>query len=737
MAENAAPETEGWQPKHRRAKCPTVLQLEGVECGAAALAILMGRYKHYVPLEKLRIECGVSRDGSKALNIAQAARNRNFDAKGWKKDLEGLDSVKVPFIVFWNFNHFLVVEGFGKDVVYLNDPAMGPRRVTYEEFDLCYTGVVLEITPGEGFKREGSPPNIVAALRKRMKKNYRSLLFLLLVGLALVIPGLLVPVFSKVFVDNYLVDGLHSWLRPLLIGMGITALGRGLFTWLQSYYLTRFESKLNLRDSAKFFWHLLLLPIQFYAQRSAGDLSGRVMLNNQVASVIAKDVVKSALDIAMIIFYLTLMLLYNIPLALLSVLFAAINFLIIIKVVRVQRDKSIQIGLNQGQLLGTAMNGLVSIETLKASGRENDFFAKVAGIEVKIVNATQELQTKTATVGMFPMLLSSINTALILGLGGYFVIQGHMTVGMLVAFQSLSQSFSAPIGSLVGIIGTVKQLSGNMNKIDDVLKNEPVKDVGAFIEDEQKLREASKKLSGYVELNKVTFGYNPVMPALIEDFSLSLKPGQRIAIVGGSGSGKSTVVKLICNLYAPWSGELYIDKREISSIPNSELYSTVSLVDQDITLFEGTIRDNLTMWDKTIPEEDMIQAAKDACIHDDITARSGGYDSVVTEGGNNFSGGQRQRLEIARALANNPNVLLLDEATSALDPITENTIDNNIRRRGCTCIIVAHRLSTIRDAEEIIVLSDGEIAERGNHESLIAQNGLYAKLVKMIEQTDE
>lgn len=717
---------KAWVPVPRRVHTPTIIQMEAVECGAAALGIVLSYYGCFVSLEQLRLDCGVSRDGSKASSLVVAATNYGLNAQGFRYELEQLNQIQVPFIVFWNFNHFLVVEGFSKDEVFLNDPGTGPRTVSLDEFDQSYTGVVLTFEPTDSFIKKGQPISIVSSLKKRMVNNYDSILYLLLIGIMLVIPGLLIPTFTKIYIDNYLIEEMHSWLRPIILGLVLTALGNGFLTWMQNYYLARFESKLDLRDSARYFWHILHLPFSFFAQRTAGDLSNRILLNSKIAKAISGQVSRTFLNVFVACFYLLLMIFFSPILTGVTVLIAITNFLILKKIIRVRRDKSLQIGISSGQFQGAAYNGIDSIETLKASGRENDFFNKLIGIQVKIVNAGQDLQAKTIYFNSLPLLFNGLNTTIILGLGSFFIMQGQMTIGMLIAFQGLAFGFLNPIMDLVSIIAVIQELSGDMAKVDDVMDAQSLAKIGARSRDKD-----SHKFEGYLSLNNISFGYNVTQKPLIQNFSLEVHPGQRIALVGGSGSGKSTIAKLICRLYTPWEGQINIDNQPIMDIPMVEYAGSVSLVDQDIRLFKGSIADNISMWDATISKQDIIQAAKDACIHDIISQRDGDYDSEVAEHGANFSGGQRQRIEIARALAKNPRVLVMDEATSALDPMTEELISNNIRRRGCTCIIIAHRLSTIRDSDEIIVLDRGEVVERGTHSELILLDGAYSQLVKV------
>ena len=704
--------------------------MEAVECGAAALAIVMGYYKKRVPLEELRVSCDISRDGSKASNIVKAARKYGFEAKGYHKELDDLAGLELPFIVFWNFNHFVVVEGFKKGKVFLNDPAVGPRFVTEEEFDHSFTGVVLSIKPGKDFQPSGEEYSIVSAFKSRLKGNIVPLVFLMLVGLALVIPGLMVPVFTKIFVDNYLIANMKSWVKPLLIGMGITIILRGGLSWLKKDCLSKFEAQLSLTSSSKFLWHVLRLPIEFYTQRSIGDISNRILLNDKVSMVISRRLAGIVLSAVMAVFYLTLMFYYDAVLTWIGIVIAVGNLAVFRVIAKIRRDKSYLLGSERGKLFGASINGLMLIETLKTTGRTNEFFSKLAGLQTNVINVLQEIRGKTLFFEAIPALLNSFNLGVILWIGGLRVMNGYMTVGMLVAFQSLMISFIRPINELIHVAYFVQGLYGDMMKLDDVLSHEVISEEFTSTKQEE-LQVDTRKLTGEVKFQNITFGYSRFAQPLIKDFNLFVKPGERVAIIGASGAGKSTIAKLTVNLFQPWEGEIYFSDEMLSHIPKDVLVNSVSMVDQDIIMFSGTIRDNITMWNKIIPEEDVIQAAKDACIHSDITARESGYDTLIEEGGGNFSGGQRQRLEIARALVTNPAILVCDEATSALDPITEMKIDDNVRRRGCTTIIVAHRLSTIRDCDEIIVLDKGNVVQRGTHEELKKQKGMYIDLLRI------
>lgn len=710
-----------------RARTPTVLQYEAVECGAAALGSILGYHGHYVPLEELRIDCGVSRDGSKATNILRAARLYGLEAEGARAAPGEVELLDLPCIVFWNRNHFLVVEGFRDDAVFLNDPAMGPRTVTREEFNRAYSGVALTFRPGPSFRADRKPPSMLPSLARRLRGSEAAVAYAVLTGIVLSVAGLVTPTFQKVFIDDYIEKGFHDWVVPLLWIMLATAVVVGFVTWLQRYYLLRLSKKISISASSQFFWHVLRLPLDFFGQRFAGEIGSRVALNDKIAAALSGKLATTIVAMITLLPYALILLSYDVTLTLIGVGMAMLNLVALQLISRLRVDGNRRYLQERGKMIGTATSGLLAIESVKASGGENDFFARVAGYQGKVVGAHQDLGRLSQLLDRVPKLLASLNATLMLCLGAYLVIRGSLSVGMVVAFQALMTSFTTPFADLVGLGSTMQTLQGDLNRLDDALAAQLDPEVREH--DGARVEVVRGKLEGFLEFRKVTFGYSRVAPPLLTDFDLKIAPGQRVAIVGGSGSGKSTVARLAAGLHQPWSGEVLLDGKPRSAWPRGLLTASVAHVDQDIFLFDGTVLENLTLWDPTVPDEVVIAAARDAGIHDEIASRPAGYSTRVEQGGANFSGGQRQRLEIARALALEPSILILDEATSALDPRTELEIDSNLRRRGISCLIVAHRLSTIRDADEIVVLHEGRVVERGRHEELKERKGYYAALV--------
>jgi len=703
--------------------------MEAVECGAASLGIILAHFGRWVPLEELRAACGVSRDGSKASNLLRAARNYGLTAKGFKKEPEKLADMPWPLIVHWNFNHYLVFEGFKGDRAYLNDPVTGPRHVSRAEFGEAFTGVALAFEVGPAFAPGRKPPGFARTLGRQLARSRAAVGYALAASLALVLPGIALPAFTKAFVDEVLIGGQRGWLVPLLLGMTATALVRALLTALQQSALLKLETKVGMVLASRYVWRLLQLPVPFFGQRHPGDIAGRVAANDRVAKLLSGELATAAMNLLTIGFFGLVMLTYDPALAAVTFLLVAGNLLFLRGASRGRDDAGRRLLSEQAKLGAVTIGSIQAIETLKSAGLEGQAFERWAGYQARLLSVRQTLGAHSGLLLVAPGFLNALGTAAILGLGAVRVMDEALTVGALVAFQSLAASFSAPVAALVGMGGTLQRVTADLQRLNDTLDHPVDPQSGLAAGQGEDPAEGSARLGGAVELDDVSFGYSVLDPPLIEGLSLTLAPGMRVALVGGSGSGKSTVGRLICGLCQPWSGAIRFDGRPPSAIPAALRAASIAYVDQDVFLFDGSVRDNLTLWDATTPEAALTRALEDSAILDEVAGRHGQLDAPVAEGGVNFSGGQRQRLEIARALTGNPSILVLDEATAALDVATEKRIDDNLRRRGCTCVIIAHRLSTIRDCDEIIVLNRGRVVERGTHETLLARGGEYASLL--------
>ena len=717
-----------------RVKVPTVLQMEATECGAASLAMILAYYGRWLPLELLRQECGVTRDGSNADNLLKAARRQGCVAKAFAGRSEVLRKKEFPLILFWEFNHFLVLEGFQGDTVFLNDPAMGRRTVPWDEFITSYTGVYMKITPDENFKPEGEPYSIVKTVAAKLREDKWALIFLMVLGLCMIIPGLAVPVMSQIFIDDVFSLKHADWIVKLLIAMFGTMVMLGIMTAMRAAVLTYWQKKLTIADSSGFFWHVLRMPVAFFQQRYAADIASRIQFNESTAEVLSNQAATALLDLLVALFYLLLLFQYSVPLTLIGISISVVDIFVFLYMRRRQTDLIMRIQQDASKAYGVLMSGLMMVESIKANGSEGDLFAKWAGYAAKASVATQEMKLWTMKVKLLPLLLGGLNSALIMTVGGFSIMEGIMTAGIYTAFNNLIAKFHEPVQKLLSLGNVLQNTEMQMRRLDDVRRYKT--DSLNYPDENQTVSFTGNRLSGELTLKDVSFGYSPLDPPLIEHFDLHLEPGRWAAVVGSSGSGKSTLAKLVAGLYEEWSGEILFDGVKRREIPRPVIVNSLATVDQDVFQISGTVRQNISMFDKSVPSTDIVQAAQDACIHDDIIQLQGGYDAEVSEGGLNFSGGQRQRLEIARALAFNPSLLILDEATSAIDPMTEQKCLENIRRRGCTCLIVAHRLSTIREADEIIVLERGKVAERGTHRELISHDGPYRRLIEERDQQE-
>ena len=716
------------QPVRRgRARVPVIMQMEALECGAASLAMVMAYYGKWVPLEQARLDCGVSRDGSNAKNMLLAARSYGFEAQGYRCELDSVrEEMSYPCIIHWNFNHFVVLDGFKGNCAYLNDPARGEVKVTMEEFDRSFTGIVLDIRPGEGFEPGGKPKSTLEFARRRMAGAGAAVAFVLLSSVIGYLFGIINPVFSGFFMDRLLTGETRELLLPFIALMALFGLAQVATSWIQNVYSLKINGKMAIVGSSSFMWKILRLPMAFFSQRMAGDILQRKSTNASIASILVNTFTPLLLNTIMMVFYLVVMLRYSVMLTLVGLVTIVLN-LLVSRIISAKRVNITRVQMRDaGKLAAATVSGIQMVETIKASGAENGYFQKWAGYQASVNAQNVRFIRLSQFLGGIPALLSTIANAAVMVLGVWLTMQGSFTLGSIMIFQGFLSSFMSPAMMLISAGQTLQEMRTEMERVEDVMQypTDP-----AF--SDTPLREDAdySKLSGRIELKNVSFGYSRLGEPLIRDFSMSMQPGSRVAFVGTSGCGKSTLSKLISGLYQPWSGEILFDGKPICEIDRSVFTGSVAVVDQDIVLFEDTIANNIKMWDESIEDFEMILAARDAQIYDDIMARDGGFQGKLVEGGKDLSGGQRQRLEIARVLAQDPSVIIMDEATSALDAKTEYELVKAVKDRGITCIVIAHRLSTIRDCDEIIVLDKGVVVERGTHDELYAKGGFYTELV--------
>ena len=709
------------------ANVPVIMQMEALECGAACLAMVLAYYQKWIPLEQVRYDCGVSRDGSNMKNVYLAAQHYGLDVHGYRMEPEGLkENGTFPCIIHWEFNHFVVLDGFKGGKAILNDPARGIVKLSMEEFDEGFTGLVLTFAPGENFEPSGKRRSTLEFARKRLKGAAPAVAFVVLTSVISYLFEIIRPVMTRIFYDRLLTGQAPEWFYPFLTALVALTAFQLIVQWASTVYNLKINGKMAIEGNASYMWKILRLPMSFFSQRMTGDIMQRQGTNASIASTLVKTVAPLVLNTIMMFFYLVIMIRYSVLMTLVGIASLAINMGVANYMARKRINLTRVMLRDEGKLASTTMAGISLTETIRASGAEAGFFRKWSGYQASVNTQQVKFDTLTARISVIPDFISTASNYLVMFLGVRLAMDNQFTIGMITIFQGLLASFMGPATMLVEAGQTIQEMRTEMERVEDVMQ---YPDDPAVTDREEAADGDYSKLKGEVELKHVTFGYSRLGEPTVTDFSMHLKPGSRVAIVGASGCGKSTVSKLITGLYQPWEGEILFDGKPADRIPRSVFTGSVAMVDQDIVLFEDTIANNIRMWDESIADFEVILAARDAQIHDDILQRPGGYQSKLIENGRDLSGGQRQRLEIARVLAQDPSIVILDEATSALDAKTEYELVKAVKDRGITCIVVAHRLSTIRDCDEIIVLEKGKVVERGTHAELYARGGIYAELV--------
>ena len=707
-----------------RKNVPMVLQMENVECGAASLAMIMRYYgKNSLSLEQLRLDCHVSRDGVTAKGIKDASEKYGLKCRVLKADPDNIKTLSMPVIIHWNMSHFVVLTGFWGNNYYLNDPALGRTKVSRDEFNDSFTGIVMSFEKTDKFKAEG----------KNREKNFTdikirpfipALILISFLGAIITLMGMIIPYFNSTYIDRMILETDLSGFTTFIFALLSVIFLRFFAAVIKEKATYETERNMNISLSIGFMEKMLALPIFYFMQRTPGELANRQLGSFETAQLVCKNMSPIFFQAVLVIVYCAAAFKYNINIAFIGIAAVLLNVLISYISSEKMVDVSAAGKKNTGLFYGAVASAIDMIETIKSCACEDAVFNRLMGtaalgMQPRISREKIKLYSSAA----FETVNFSVSAAILIT-GISLVLRGELTIGATVGLMGVFSAFLVPIGAFINSVSAIFDLKSIIERTDDTMRysNENI-----FLPaDEAQV----KKMGGDIEVKNVSFAYGGSTKNAVSNISFKIEKGKSVALTGASGGGKSTAAKLIAGLFTETEGHIYYGDAEKKDIHKKEFYSNIAVVSQSVTLYEGTVFDNIAMWDKSVEYEDVVNACKTACIHKEIASRRGAYYEKTAEGGANFSGGQRQRFEIARALVRKPEILILDEATSALDANTEAEIMKNITSLGITLIIIAHRLNTVRNCDEILVFKDGEIAERGTHDSLSKQNGLYAQLIK-------